>query len=101
VECLRKLSASKGSRNALKRLDYDTIKLLRMDFLPPVFNSDLVFELLPIGNPSMDSQVKLMVGMNKQHDRQALTKTITSHIKDDMSLTFCSSSFIGHFRCDN
>ena len=101
MECLRKLSASKGSRNALKMLDYDTIKLLRKDFLPPVFNSDLAFELPQIGSPSMDSQVKLLVGINKQHERQALTKTIKSHIKDDMSLTFCSSSFIGHFRCDN
>jgi hypothetical protein len=38
VDCWRKLHASKGSKNALKGLYYDAIKLLRVDFLPPVFN---------------------------------------------------------------
>jgi hypothetical protein len=50
VECLRKLRASKGSRNALKGLDYDTVRLFRVDFLPPVFNGNVVFELPLIGS---------------------------------------------------
>ena len=50
VDYLRKLHASKGSRIALKGLDYDVVKLFRVDFLLLVFNNDVVFELPPIGS---------------------------------------------------
>jgi hypothetical protein len=63
MDCLRKLRASKESRNALKGLNYDTVRLLRVDFLPPIFNGDVVFELPPIGSSNGNSQAKLMVGM--------------------------------------
>jgi hypothetical protein len=49
VDCLRKLHISKGSRNALKGLDYDAVKLFRMDFFLLVFDGDVVFELSPLG----------------------------------------------------
>ena len=68
MDYLRKLHASKGSRNALKGLDYDAVKLFRMDFLPPIFNGDVVFELPPIGSSNGNLQAKLMVGIDKQHD---------------------------------
>ena len=101
MDCLRKLHVSKGSKNAQKGLDYDAVKLLKMDFLPPVFNGDVVFELPPIGSVFKNLQAKLMVRMDKRHDGHAWTKTIISHIKNDMSLTFCTSSCIGHLRCNN
>jgi hypothetical protein len=100
VEYLRKLHASKESRNALKELDYDAIKFLRVDFLPPVINGDVVFELPPVGSSVGNSQAKFMMGMDKRHDGYAWTKTITSHIKNDMGLTFHTSSCIGHLRCN-
>jgi hypothetical protein len=56
VECLKKLRASKGSRNALKRLDYNIVKFLRIDYLPLVFNGDVVFEFPPIEKSTRDSQ---------------------------------------------
>jgi hypothetical protein len=49
LDCFRKLHASKGSRNALKGLDYDAVKLFRMDFFLLVFDGDVVFELSPLG----------------------------------------------------
>jgi hypothetical protein len=101
VDCLKKLHASKGSRNALKGLDYDVVKLLRMDFLPPIFNGDVVFELPLMGSFVENLQAKLMVGMDKRHDGHAWTKTITSYIKNDMGLMFCTSSCVGHLRCNN
>jgi hypothetical protein len=42
VECLRKLRASKGSKNVLKRLDYNIVKHLKVDYLLLVFNGDVV-----------------------------------------------------------
>jgi hypothetical protein len=38
--------------------------------------------------------------MDKRHDGHAWTKTITSHIKSDMSLTFHTSTCVGHLRCE-
>jgi hypothetical protein len=88
VDCLKKLRATKGSRNALKMLDYDNIKHLKMDYLPLVFNSDVVFEFPLIGSSSRSFHAKFMVGMDKQHDGHAWTRTSTSHIKNNMGLTF-------------
>jgi hypothetical protein len=39
--------------------------------------------------------------MDKRHDGHAWTKTVTSNIKSDMSLTFRTSTCIGHLRCEN
>ena len=58
VECLRKLHASNGSRNALKMLGYNIVKLLKVDFLALVFNGDVVFELPPIKSFVGNSQAK-------------------------------------------
>jgi hypothetical protein len=43
----------------------------------------------------------MMHGMDKRHDGHAWTKTVTSNIKSDMSLTFHTSTCIGHLRCEN
>jgi hypothetical protein len=72
-----------------------------VDYLPPVFNGDVVFEFPSIRSLSASSQAGLMVGMDKRHDGHVWTRTSTSHIKSDMDLTFCSASCVGHLHCDN
>jgi hypothetical protein len=42
-----------------------------------------------------------MQGMDKHHDGHAWTKTVTSNIKNDMDLTFRTSTCTGHLRCGN
>jgi hypothetical protein len=86
--------------NALKKLDYDNVKPLSVDFLPPVFNGDVVFELPLIESFAGNLQAKLIMGMYKPRNGHAWTKTITSHTKNDMGLTFCTSSCIGHLCYD-
>jgi hypothetical protein len=71
VECLKKLRTSKGSRNAFKRLDYNIVKHLKVDYLPLVFNSDIVFEFPPIGSSTRNSQAKCILDMDKQHGGHA------------------------------
>ena len=39
--------------------------------------------------------------MDKHHDNHAWTKTITSHIKYDINLTFRTSTCVGHLYCKN
>ena len=69
-----------------------------MKFLPPTFNGDVLFEL-----PEVDKSgsFHMMHGMDKRHDGHAWTKTVTSNIKSDVSLTFHTSTCIGHLRCEN
>jgi hypothetical protein len=101
LDCLKRLFATKGSRNALKKVDYDNVKHLKVDYLPPVFNGDVVFEFPSICSLSTSSHVKFMVGMDKQYDGHVWTRTSTSYIKNDIGLTFQSTSCVGHLRCDN
>ena len=100
MDCLKRLHFTKGSRNALKKVDYDSIQHLKVDYLPSVFNGDVVFEFPSIHSLSASSQAGLMVGMDKRHNGHVWTRTNTSHIKSDMGLTFCSASCIGHLHCN-
>jgi hypothetical protein len=65
---LKRLRFSKGSRNALKKVDYDSVQHLKVDYLPPIFNGDVVFEFPSIRSLSACSQAGLMVGMDKRHN---------------------------------
>jgi hypothetical protein len=69
-----------------------------VQFLPPNFNRDVLFEL-----PLVDTlgPFHMMHGMDKRHNGHAWTKTVTSNIKSDTSLTFHTSTCIGHLLCEN
>jgi hypothetical protein len=95
---LKRIWASKGVRNVFKTLDFDTLDIQRVKFLPPTFNGDVLFELPPVDTSGL---FHMMHGMDKRHDGHAWTKTVTSNIKSDMSLTFRTSTCIGHLRCEN
>jgi hypothetical protein len=72
-----------------------------VEFLPPTFNGDVIFELPPIEISGVQSQAKLMVGMDKRHNGHAWTKTIISHFENDMGLTSGILAYFGHLRCGN
>jgi hypothetical protein len=101
MDCLKRLRFTKGSRNALKKVDYDSVQHLKVGYLPPVFNGDVVFEFPSIRSLSASSQAGIMVGMDKRHDGHVWSRTSTSHIKSDMGLTFRSATCVGHLRCEN
>ena len=98
VDSLRRIRAIKGVRNVFKTLDFDTLDIQRVKFLPPTFNGDVIFEL-----PALDKSgsFHMMHGMDKHHDGHAWTKTVTSNIKSEVSLTFRTSTYNGHLRCEN
>jgi hypothetical protein len=98
VDSLKRIRASKEVRNVFKTLDFDTLDIQRVKFLLPTFNGDVLFEL-----PLVDTSgpFHMMHGMDKRHDGHAWTKTVTSNIKSDMSLTFHTSTCIGHLSCEN
>jgi hypothetical protein len=60
VNSLKRLRASKGDRNAFRSLNYDSLDIQRMQFLPPTFNGDVFFEFLAVDMLALHSNAKLM-----------------------------------------
>ena len=101
LEFLRALRALKGSRNALSRLDYDSIPAYAMQTLPPKFNGDVIFELPPVLSSHMSTYAKGMSGMDKRHDGHVWSKTVTTNITNSQGFTFKTSYCLGHLHCTN
>ena len=101
VESLKKLAARKRSKNVLSRIDYNTIQIQQVEFLPPHYNGDIIFEFPPVGFHGKQTAAKQLRGMDKRYDGHAWSRTITSNIMNDFHLTFRTSSCLGHLRCDN
>jgi hypothetical protein len=72
-----------------------------VEFLPPTFDGDVLFELPPVDTSTLHTKSKSMWGMDKHHDGHAWTKTVTSHIKNDINLMFRTSTCSSHLRCRN
>ena len=81
-----------GHKNILKRLDYDQIKNMEVEFLPPTFDGDVIFVLLAVGTCASHSKAISMFGMDKQYDGHVWTKTVTTNISNVLNLSFWSSS---------
>jgi hypothetical protein len=45
VDSLKRIRASKVAQNVFKTLDFDSLDIQRMQFLPPTFNGNIMFEL--------------------------------------------------------
>jgi hypothetical protein len=101
VDLLKRPWVSKGARNAFRNLNYDTLDIRRVQSLPPAFDGDVLFELPLVDTSVLHTLSKSMQGMDKHHDGHAWTKTVTSNIKNDMDLTFRTSTCAGHLRCGN
>jgi hypothetical protein len=98
VDSLGRIRAMKGARSIFKSLDFDTLDVQRVKFLPPTFNGNVLFELPPVDK---SGSFHMMHGMDKRHDGHAWTKTKTSNIKTDVKLTFRKATCLGHLRCEN
>ena len=101
LQFLRALRALKGSRNALSRLDYDSILAYAVQTLPPKFNGDVIFELPPVSTTHMSTYAKGMSGMDKRHDGHVWSKTVTTNITNSQGFTFKTSYCLGHLQCTN
>ena len=101
VQSLRKLMQMPIHKNILKRLDYNKIKTMEVEFLPPTYDGDVLFVLPAIGTSSLLSKAKSMFGMDKRQDGHVWTKTVTPNISNILDLSFRSSSCVGHLRCEN
>ena len=80
VQCLRTLASMPGRENILKKLDYNTLRIEKVNFLPPRFDGNVMFVLPPVG---------------------VWTKTYITIITNVMGLSFRSSICVGHLQCQN
>jgi hypothetical protein len=71
VDSLKRIRASKGARNVFKILDFDSLDIQRVQFLPPTFNGDVLFELPPVDTSGLQTHANLIFGMDKRHDSHA------------------------------
>ena len=101
VQCLERLATMPGRKNVLKKLDYSSIKLQTVKFLPPQFDGDVLFHFPSVGDSAKHSKAKFMEGMDKQYNGHMWTKTMTTNISNKMGLSFRSSNCVGHLRCAN
>ena len=90
-----------GHKNILKRLDYNKIKTMEVEFLPPIYDDDVLFILPAIGTSSLLSKVRSMFGIDKHYNGHVWTKTVTTNMSNVLDHSFPSSSCVGHLRCEN
>jgi hypothetical protein len=90
-----------GSKNILKKLDYDTLHIEEVNFLPPRFDGNCMFVLPPVGVSSSYTKTKSMDDMDKRYDSHVWTKTQTTNISNVLGLAFRSSTCVGHLECHN
>ena len=96
VDSLRKLANMPRSKNVLKKLDYDSLQTVDAEFLPPCFDSDVMYVFSPVNNSALYSKARSMDGMDKCYDGHVWTKTLTTNISNNLNLTFCSFICVGH-----
>ena len=101
VDLLKRPWVSKGARNVFWNLDYDSLDIRKVQSLPPAFDRKVFFELPPVDTSALHTQSKSIQSMDKHHDGHAWPKTVTSNIKNDINLTFRTSSCAGHLHCGN
>jgi hypothetical protein len=99
VQCLRRLGSMPGSKNVLKKLNYDNLQIQVVSHLPPRFNGTQLFVLPAAEVSSSQTRAKSLDGMDKQYDGHVWTKTQTTNITNDVGLTFRSSTCVGHLQC--
>ena len=101
IACLKRLAHRPNTKNVLKNMDYASVPHQVVDFLPSIYNGDIIFELPPIVVGATSSKAKSLQGMDKKYDGHCWCLTKTSNISNDMGLTFWRSSYTDHLRCGN
>jgi len=84
------------SRNELSAMDLSSTKHHRVQYLPPVFDGDVIFELPPVHSSSSSSTTKNLEEMDKQYDGHPWCKLMTTNIHNLDNLKFRKSYCAGH-----
>ena len=58
VACLKRLARRPNMKNVLKNMDYASVPHRVVDFLPSIYNGDIIFELPPVAAGATSSKAK-------------------------------------------
>jgi hypothetical protein len=100
IQCLRRLASFPGSRNKLASIDYDKIAYHEVQYLPPLYNDNVIFELPP-SHISASTSKNTIDGMDKRLDGLTWCHTITSNIHNNQGLILRKSLYVGQMICNN
>jgi hypothetical protein len=94
ILCLRRLGSFPRSSNKLASLYYEKKAYHKVQYLPPSYNGDVVFEL-PSSHVSASTSKNFMDGMDKRFNGHTWCRTITSNIHNSQGFTFRKSLCVG------
>jgi hypothetical protein len=94
VDLLKEMSQIQHIYNELRSLDYATMRIETINFLPMKFNNDVLFEFPLVCKPM--GVLKQMQGMDKKYDNRAWSKVKIANIKNSFGLGFQSAKCLGH-----
>ena len=101
IDSLRRLANVPSSKNVLKKLDYDSLRTIHVEFMAPRFDSDVMFVLPSVSNSTLHTKARSMDGMDELYDGHVWTKTLITNISNNLNLTFHSFICVNHLQCQN
>lgn len=74
LQCLKKFGPRKRSKNIQSQNDYDTIQVLQVEFLPPLYDVEIIFEFPLLGFHGKQRAARQLQGMDKRYDGHAWSR---------------------------
>jgi hypothetical protein len=88
-------------KSNLIAIDFDSIDVCEVKYLPPSFDGDVIFILPPINVDVSSTYGRSMDGTDKMCDGHLWCTTKTTNIQNNFGLSFRRSSYAGHLQCTN
>ena len=101
VNALKMTKSKRRSKSDLTTIDFDSIDVRDVKYLPPSLDGDVIFILLPIAVDVSNMYGRSMDGMDKMCDGHPWCTTKTTNIQNDFGLSFRCFSCAGHLQCTN
>ena len=96
VDALKMTKSKRRSKSDLTVIDFDSIDIRDVKYLPPSFDGDIIFILPPIAVDVSSMYGRSMNGMDKMCDGYPWCTTKITNIQNDFRLSFRRSSCAGH-----
>jgi hypothetical protein len=97
IDCIKLMSFAPHVASELREVNYNTLCIENVPYIPATFDGDVLFELPLVNN--LDGHYGQMQGMDKKYDGHFWCKVKTTNIKNDFNLTFCNIKCLGHLEC--
>ena len=101
VDALKMTKSKKKSKFYLTAIDFDSIDVRDVKYLPPSFDGGVIFILPPIAVDVSSTYGRSMDGMDKMCNGHIWCTTKTTNIQNDFGFFFRRSSCARHLLCTN